>query len=123
MHSAQFVLSQAAGIAVLNGACFIAEAAGVLTISAAGYFLTDEVIGRVDRWSNPASEYYVAEPFIVACIAAVICGAIAIIFMLVFDQAADTLLYVYADNKERDPHSVETYAPGTLRDLVESNRS
>jgi hypothetical protein len=119
VHSFQFMIKQIASIAILNGATYIIQVAGVLSITSGGYFLTELTVTKVHRWSDPGSEFYVNEPVIVSGIAAALCFCIAIIFMVVFDQASDTLLYVYLDNKERDPKSVETYAPGTLRSLVE----
>lgn len=119
VHTFEFIGSEGAGIAILNGACTIAQVGGVLSITALGSFLAFLCVDEVPRWADPYSDNYVQQPLIIVGIAAFICFNISLIFMLVFDMAADALLYTYADQRKRAPQDVNKFAPKMLAELVD----
>jgi hypothetical protein len=118
-HSFEFIMSNPTTIGVLNGACAIFQVIGVALPTFICSYVTYFMVTHVDRWANMESQYYI-EDYVPICVAAgVICAGVSVMFMLVFDQAADTLLYVYIDNVKNDKDTVGMYAPKTLKDLVD----
>jgi hypothetical protein len=118
-HSFEFICANPTTIGVLNGACAIFQVIGVACPTFLCSYLTYFLVTHCSRWSDMSSEFYV-EDYLPICVAAgVICASICIMFMLVFDQAADTLLYTFIDNKKNDPDTVQEFAPDTLKNLCD----
>jgi len=120
VHTFEFIASEAAGIAILNGACTVAQVGGVLSITSLGGYLAFLCIDEIPQFADPYSDYYVQQPLIIVGVAAFICFNISLLFMLVFDMASDTLLYTFADQRKRSPSDVDKFAPKILADLVDN---
>jgi len=122
VHTFEFIASEAAGIAILNGACTVAQVAGVLSVTSLGGYLAFLCVDEIPRWADPYSDNYVQEPLIIVGVAAFICFNISLLFMLVFDMASDTLLYTFADQRKRVPEDVDKFAPKILAELVDNRK-
>lgn len=122
LHTFKFIASEAAGISILSGAATLAQVGGVLSVTSLGAYVAFLCVDKVERWSDPYSPNYVQEPLVMVGVASFICFCISYLFMLVFDMAADTLLYTYADQKKRRPREVARFAPPTLASLVEDGK-
>jgi len=85
-------------VALLNGACFVFQIAGAGLITACGAFVASMVVSH-ETFSDAESEYYVEQPMILTIAAGIVSLMIAVPFMLVFDQCADTLLYCYVTKR------------------------
>jgi hypothetical protein len=120
-NSFKFIFANAATIGVLNGACFIFQLMGVVVPTGLTCWFTFYVVTHHPRWNDITSENYIEEPIPVTIAAGLITVAISTMFMLVFDQAADTLLYAYADNVKNSPETVHSFAPTTLANLVKGD--
>ncbi|CAK0826498.1 unnamed protein product [Prorocentrum cordatum] len=119
LHVFKFVTQEVPAIALLSGTCWIAQVGGVLSISLASGFGVYLLVTRVDPWVNVSSEQHVSEPVLLAILSGMFGVCVSTVFMWVFDQCSDTLLYVFADNRKRSPETVSTYAPKTLSNLVD----
>jgi len=115
----RFITSEAPAIALLNSWTWIVQVGGILSISSAGGYGTYLLVRRVDRWSDPLSDHYVSEPALLSVVAACFCVTVSSVFMWIFDQCVDTLLYIFADNRKNRPSTVHIYAPPTLANIVE----
>lgn len=118
LNAVKFIADHAAVIGLLNGACFIFEVVGVLLPTGVSAWLTYIVATHVDHFADPASSSYVINPLPITIAAGAMSCTVSIVFMVVFDQCADTLLFVYADNLYDDPSSVDMYAPDSLSGLT-----
>merc|ERR1712118_262728 len=109
-NALNIILSNAAAVAVLNGACWVFQAAGFGAITACGVYLTWICITNAEEFTSPDSDHYVHEPISVCVAAGIICGIIAAAFMIVFDAVADTMLYCFAVDSKRKTTEPE-FAP------------
>jgi hypothetical protein len=114
LHVFKFVTQEVPAIALLNGACWIAQLGGVLSVSLASGCGVYLLVTLVDPWVNTVSA-----PVLLAVLSGMYGVCVSTVFMWVFDQCSDTLLYVFADNRKRSPETVSTYAPKTLSNLVD----
>lgn len=117
-HSFDFMLRNAGEIVVLNGSCLVFQVIGVLSVM--GLTGTGAYAGltHMSEYTSESSPSYVPMPTLVAAVAGCIGGLIAMVFMLVFDQTADTLLYTFTWNKSKGgPASTGSFAPKALIDL------
>lgn len=119
LHVFKFVTQEVPSIAMLSGACWIAQVGGVLSVSFASGCSVYLLVTLVEPWVNTASEQHVSEPVLLAVLSGIYGVCVSSVFMWVFDQCSDTLLYVFADNRKRSPETVSTYAPKTLSNLVD----
>lgn len=120
------IANEVAGIAILNGACWIFQMAGMAAIASAGVLLTWTLIGTMDIFVNPASDHFVEDPVLVCGVAAIICIAIASSFMTVFDTVADTMLFCWAiDRQHRVKNALpsKNYTPPRLKALLDDLRT
>jgi len=120
------IIKEFPAIAILNGACFVFQLAGMGAITAGGVYLVWIIITTLDTFTLESSEYFVQDPVTVAVVAGVICASVAYGFMVVFDMVADTMLYCFATEKKRrqkggwydeDQH----FAPHTLAGLLQDS--
>jgi solute carrier family 44 (choline transporter-like protein), member 2/4/5 len=124
-HAFEMITSELSTVAILNGACFIFQLAGGGVISGAGGVLTYVMVTTQDQFTSNDSSWYVADPVFVAVIAGILCLIIASAFMIIFDQAADTLLYCFIYDKNNPQTRDWTgerieFAPASLQRLIGS---
>jgi len=112
-----FIAHHLSEITVLSGATFIAQVAGIVSISGCGalcaWFVLEE--GYV-------KEHKVQNVDVAAGVAGFLCLAVSSVFMQLLDDVSDTLLYVYSDNKQTDLYSVPRFAPDDLGSLVDTHK-
>jgi len=118
-HVLQFILQEAAAIAILHGACFIFTVAGVVSIAGSTGYITYLLVTTQERWTAEDSPHHVNSPRLVAIVATVLSAFIAYAFMAIFDHTADTLLYTYSWNKHHGHNTADDYAPEELKNLTE----
>jgi hypothetical protein len=118
-HSMEFITSCATTIMILNGACFVIQAIGTITVATAGGVATYFIVTSVERYTSDDSLHHVSDPTAVGIIAGVLSLGIGLVFMHVFDQCADTLLYLFEDMQKNGKGSVAEFAPTSLSVLVE----
>merc|ERR1712079_713833 len=85
-----FILTRACFFVYITGTLVVAIAVGALV-----YFLTT----TVSRWADEFSPHFVADPLFVALTATALACEVARCFLVVFDQATDTLIYAYSYEK------------------------
>ncbi|CAK0873258.1 unnamed protein product [Prorocentrum cordatum] len=115
-RSTRFMTSSAPDIAILQGACWFSQFAGISLVTTAGAGLAYLAVTEVDRWSSPESGSYVEDPLVVCAVVGAICFSISAVCLSLFDDIADSMLYCYAVAREQGVAS--TYAPETLRSLA-----
>jgi hypothetical protein len=113
-----FIATNAPAISILNGACTVFSMSGSALISCGTATLTYLACTSVSRWTDEDSPHHVASPRFVAIIAFIGALVVALSFMTIFDQTADTLLFTYAWNKSKSHNSVSKFAPKGLQELV-----
>merc|ERR1712146_693683 len=112
-------------IAILNGACFIFQLVGGLLISLAGGYVTFVMTTTEEAFTSNESNWYVADPMFVSACAGIISAVIAVAFMVIFNQTADTLLYCFIYDKKNPKnrgYGIE-YAPSGLQALIDETSS
>jgi len=126
-HAAQIAFSilanEIAAIGMLSIALKFFMAAGFVSITSLGAYLTWLLLHTLDMFKNPESEQFVASPEWVTGAAALISAVVAGTFMVMFDTVADTMLFCWAlDRKYRTEHGMPpgNNVPPRLRDLLES---
>merc|ERR1712118_433743 len=97
-NALNIILSNAAAVAVLNGACWVFQAAGFGAITACGVYLTWICITNAEEFTSPDSDHYVHEPISVCAV-------------------AGTMLYCFAVDSKRKTTEPE-FAPDALQDLI-----
>ncbi|CAD7962281.1 unnamed protein product [Amoebophrya sp. A120] len=112
------ITSEIATIALLNGACAVFQVVGAALISGFGGFLTFLMVTELDTFTYNESAYYIADPVFISIAAGVICLVIAMAFMVIFDQTADTMLYCFVYEKKSGS---SRYAPESLATLISSS--
>merc|ERR1712205_186762 len=88
------MIDNAAGMAILNGATFVFQIAGMVLITALCAFIAD-LICDLSTFTDPASERFLPHPPVTVVVSALIALAMAKIFMDVFDMVSDTLMYCF----------------------------
>jgi hypothetical protein len=120
-HVFNFIKDHASDIVVLNAWTWIIQVGGILCITSAGGYGTYMLITNVDRWASDTSKNHVSEPTLLAMLAGLFSFCVSAVFMWVFDQCIDTVLYVYADNRKNSPDTLHIYAPDLLAQTVEAH--
>jgi hypothetical protein len=115
-NAVKTILSEAALMSLLNGSCFVFQIAGAGLITFTGYYTTDKVVTSMEKYSDPTSDFYVTNPQGVGIVGGLIGLSIAVPFMLVFDQCADTLLYCYVVDKQLP--APKDYVPDNFKALM-----
>lgn len=118
-HAFEMITANIATIALLNGACFIFQLVGAVLISFGGAFLTYLLVTNHPVFTSNDSPYYIVDPVFIAGVSFLICLVIAISFMIIFDQTADTLLYCFIYDKEQGAHPGIEFAPTGLQRLID----
>mmetsp|Transcript_59882 Transcript_59882/g.194063 ORF Transcript_59882/g.194063 Transcript_59882/m.194063 type:complete len:694 (+) Transcript_59882:952-3033(+) len=126
-NAAEFIADEGGRVLCLTGACFVRRFGGewvfssacVLGISAVAGGATYAALCSGGAWSNESSADFVADPFFVSAVAALLGAFVARSFAVVFDHTADTLLYAYLWNKANAHNTVQKYAPESLMHLTE----
>jgi len=108
-------------MAVLNGATLVFSLFGVLFVASGTGAFTFFLTGT-STFSDQSSSYYVESPAVVAAVAAVMGGGVALCFMLVFDMASDALLFYFGLDLQSGS-SGSSNAPQAIKELVRSNSS
>jgi len=115
------IMTELAEVAVLQGATFIFQLGGLITITGAGIYLTWFLCLNVDQLNDPKSEYYVSNPETVTALAGLISFTIALVFTFVFDVVSDSILFCYSLDKKRceEEHiPMNTNLPSRLQSLL-----
>lgn len=95
-EAAEFMAGHATDVAVLTGATFVLSALGCSLVAALGGFSTWMLLSTQESFTSDTSPNYVEEPEFVAGVAAFVCFTVAVCFLEVLDQTAETLLFVFA---------------------------
>jgi len=91
----EVMVKNAPSMAILNGATFVFQVAGVLLITAASIVIADGMT-NLPHFTDPAGKWFLPNPILVVVVCGLIGFSIAKIFMDVFDMVADTLMYCLA---------------------------
>ena len=73
-----------------------------------------------DAFINNDSGWYIADPMLISAVAGVVSVIVAMAFMIVFDQTADTLLYCFVFEKKNGGSG---NAPDALNVLIEDTKA
>jgi len=121
-HAVSVIAGNVANMAILNGATWVFQFAGVGSITAAGTYLTLLMIRNMETFTRVDSPHYIPDPVAVLIVAGLICFMVSVAFMIIFDTVADTILYCFAIEKERRSEgklSPDTkYSPDILDNLI-----
>lgn len=121
-HALDFMAEAGGTVAYLHGACFVYEVFGTLCITLLCVLAFVISATRIHIFADPSSDWYIPSLYWGTLFAAIISGVTSFLFMQVFSHTADTLLYVFAWNRElmkADPDfSTSKYAPGSIRDMM-----
>jgi len=93
---------------------------GCALISGLGGFLCFEVVSTEPQFTSNESSWYIADPMFISCVAGVVSLVVAMAFMIIFDQTADTLLYCFVYEKQSG--SGGRYAPDSLAALLANTK-
>lgn len=121
------VLSSEAGAAAsLIGICGIFQAAGLAFAFLAGGSLAYFLSISFECFLDDTSTWYIPDPIFVGVVAGVISFSVASGFMVIFDQASDTLLYAYVRDKahpqtDKATGNVVPFAPELLQRVVDEH--
>jgi len=102
-HALSILSHNATDALALQGAAFIFEVLGVVVVTVGGYFGVYFAATNIDMYTNMESATYVSDPSAVAVVAALICCAVSMPFVLVFSTVADTALFCGALDTLRKP--------------------
>jgi hypothetical protein len=91
---------------------------GVTSISGLTSLVVYLLVTKLDIYSDPVSNLYIADPFLITFLTMILTAYIAFGFMTLWDHTADTLLYCYAWSRRWDHKTVEKYIPQSLRFIV-----
>lgn len=116
-NALKMILSEAALMALLNGACFIFQIAGAGLISGGGAAIAYLTVTGHDSYTSDTSPYFVDNVPAVVVASFIVALTIAIPFMITFDMCADTLLYCFMVDKAR-PSGGHDYCPDQLRRII-----
>lgn len=113
--NAMSILRKAPSIAILEGATFIFQIAGIALVTASTgsicyMVLTNTVFADDDFW------FYVPGPFTATFFVLIISFSVSISFMDIFEMAADTLLYCYASEISKGASGYQ--APAGMLEMV-----
>jgi len=96
---------------VLNGAAEVIAGVGSASMAFLG-LLSAFLLVKLSCFSDESSEWYLEAPYAVVAIAGLVAFLAGKLFMIVFDQVADTLLYCYVTSVI-DNNAI-LYAPNSL---------
>jgi len=102
-HSLGVLTHNATTVFTLSGATFLFEIAGCGSITAAGAVSTYLMSTKMERFNDPSKETFVQDPVFVSVVAAFLCFFVSVPFMLVFANAADSVLFCFALERSRAP--------------------
>jgi len=118
-HASDLMAAQELTVLPLYGACGVVACGGVLWVAGATAALAYLAVALNGTWTSDTSLHFVSNPYFVSGTAAVLGGGVATCFVMLFDHAADTLLYMYAWNWRHSEGSIQRYAPDVLLSLVQ----
>jgi len=90
----EIMIKMAGGMAVLNGATFVFQFAGIILITAICTVIA-QMFSSVGSFTDPSSSWFIPHPPVVVVVSAIIGYAVAKVFMDVFDMVSDTLMYCF----------------------------
>jgi len=90
----EIMIKMAAGMAVLNGATYVFQLAGIILITAICTVIA-QMFTSVGSFTDPSSWWFIPHPPVVVLLSAIIGYAVAKVFMDVFDMVSDTLMYCF----------------------------
>merc|ERR1719221_1846571 len=123
-HTAVLVLEhEATAAARLSGAVWLLQVSGLGAIATLGSCLSYVILRGVTLYSSRESEFFVENPFFLSSVAFMVGFEVARPFMLVFDQASDTMLYCFANEHIHNPQLAQLVefgiGPGSEEERVE----
>mmetsp|Transcript_72216 Transcript_72216/g.169233 ORF Transcript_72216/g.169233 Transcript_72216/m.169233 type:complete len:695 (+) Transcript_72216:51-2135(+) len=87
-------------LGLLQGATVLFQVLGNVAIPGLGGYLTYLIVRHLEWFNDPASDHFVAQPDLVAVVGALICLAVSLAFMSVFDTVSDAMIYAYITDEE-----------------------
>ncbi|CAE7181147.1 slc44a2, partial [Symbiodinium pilosum] len=87
-------------LGLLNGATVLFQVLGNVAIPGLGGYFTYLIVRHLEQFNDPTSEHFVAQPDMVAVVGAVICFAVSLAFMSIFDTVSDAMIYAYITDEE-----------------------
>jgi hypothetical protein len=118
MHSFHFIASEPAGIGILAAATNVARVGGVLSITSCSAWLAFVIVTKAPWYSDPSSESFIQQPMVIVAVAGFMGLIVSFLFMIVFDMASSTMIYVFCDNRKRNKSSVRKYATEKLMKVI-----
>jgi len=118
----QIVAEDFASLGILEMATKIFQVGGIVTITGVGSYLTWFVLRNVETFSDPSSPHVVPQPEVVTAAAGVLCFAVAMTFMNVFDMISDTILLCWSlDRRYRKMNGLgkNEHLPVRLKSLLD----
>lgn len=91
---------------------------GVSSISTISSLFVYLVVANLEVYKDPSSDYYVADPFAVTILAAILSSYISFGWMSLWDHTSDCLLYCYCWHRRWSRKTVNEYIPDSLRFIV-----
>eukprot|EP00928_Gymnodinium_smaydae_P071382 TRINITY_DN54994_c0_g1_i1.p1 TRINITY_DN54994_c0_g1~~TRINITY_DN54994_c0_g1_i1.p1 ORF type:complete len:525 (+),score=125.32 TRINITY_DN54994_c0_g1_i1:108-1682(+) len=117
------MVKEAGATAILHGATFVLQFAGVGAIAFGTGAITMQIVQRISPFNDPASEHFVSDPMFVAGVAT-LCGAvIGVAFMIVFDTVADTMLFCFAADAKKSKAEASASASGAASKKAAGDRA
>merc|ERR1712187_233248 len=105
----------------LSGATWMFRLGGITLISGVCAYLSWFLVSTEDTFTDRNSEHYIASPEMVAVAAVAIGFIVSYTFMTVFDSIADTILFCWAvdRDRQRNGHSSKDHTPEALSRLLD----
>eukprot|EP00933_Yihiella_yeosuensis_P081060 TRINITY_DN9459_c0_g5_i1.p1 TRINITY_DN9459_c0_g5~~TRINITY_DN9459_c0_g5_i1.p1 ORF type:complete len:862 (-),score=104.07 TRINITY_DN9459_c0_g5_i1:248-2458(-) len=123
----EFITRQGGTIAFLHGTTSVYEMIAICLITLLSAGTGFILLTCVEDFSSPQGKFYVEDPFFITAMCTVIASMVSFMFMSLFNNTADTLLYVFAFARKHaraermyplvDPNDPDRVTPMCLLDL------
>lgn len=100
-HAVKLLLSNGTTVMVLKGSTWMIELAGAGAIVAGGVWVTFLTVKGMPKFNNPEAVTHIQDPIFICVVAGLVAFVTVLPFMLVFSQAADTVLFCTCVDKVR----------------------
>jgi len=105
VHALDVLSDDATDVLSMHGATWLIELGGAGGITAVCVAITHVLCTWFPPFSDPSSQYHVANPVLIDLVSAVVCCSIALDFLLVVVHVADCILFCCAVARSRYPVS------------------
>jgi len=114
----EFIVGVGGVVAFLHGTCTMYELVGLIGITGICSMVTFILLTSIDAFSNPLNENtFVADPWLMTLLSALICGIISYAFMSLINITTDGLLYTFAWARHEGIKN-DKYVPASMKGLV-----